>query len=146
MSNRIEDLSDAIINRARKAIAEMNQSQELRALGVQKVYVNETRRSLVTQMAYYSRGRMDPQDVRKMYTAAGLYNLTEDECKTKITWTLQSKHIEGNAIDIVPVKDGKIWWNAPDEVWNIMGKIGIECGLRWGGSWEMTPDKPHYEI
>ena len=96
-------------------------------------------------MAYYSRGRMNIDDVKAMYKAAGLYNLSDSEAKTCNTWTLKSKHIEGKAIDLCPVINGKNAWNADESIWERMGKIGEENGLTWGGRWEQK-DLPHFEI
>ena len=146
MSKLIKDLDYTIQVKAQKTYDEMNNSETLKALGVEKVAISETKRDIAVQMAYYSRSRMkNNDDVKLMYKRAGLYTPTDAECETANTWTLYSKHIDGKAIDLVPVKDGICWWTAPDEVWQEMGKIGKENGLTWGGDWT-TPDKPHFEI
>lgn len=146
MSKDLIDLDSRIRNKAADAFKKMNESQRLRELGVSAVAISETRRSLAVQMAYYSRSRMrDLNDVKKMYKAAGLYYPSDTECNTPNTWTLQSKHIEGLAIDFVPVRNGTYWWTAPVTVWEEMGKIGKECGLLWGGDWK-TKDCPHFEV
>ena len=145
MSNKLEDLKPAIKSKAAKAIDLMNHSPELKVLGVEKVAISETKRDLAVQMAYYSRSRMQPRDVKAMYKAAGLYDPTDKECCTPNTWTLQSKHLEGLAIDIVPVKNGSMWWSAPIEVWQEMGRIGKEAGMAWGGDWK-SKDCPHFEV
>lgn len=137
MSKDLIDLDEMFRVKATKAFTAMNTSETLHALGVQSVAISETKRDLTVQMAYYSRGRMkDPADVKAMYKAAGLYTPSETECNTPNTWTLSSKHILGKAVDFVPVKDGKLWWNAPVSVLNEMGKIGKSCGLEWGGDWK----------
>lgn len=145
MSQQIKDLDISIQVKAQNLYDTLNSSTELKNLGVEKVAISETKRNLVVQMAYYSRGRMSIPDVKKMYEAAGLYTPTDTECQTQNTQTLKSKHIEGKAIDFVPVKDGKLWWNAPVEVWNIMGNLGKEYGFKWGGDWEWK-DYPHFEM
>lgn len=142
---KIEELKKPFGFLAVSALRSMRESQALKDLGVENVVISEAKRSLSTQMAYYSRGRMDVADVKKMYKAAGLYELSDSEAKTKNTWTLQSKHLEGLAIDFAPVKNGKIWWTAPEAVWQEMGRIGKECGLAWGGDWKDTKDTPHFE-
>lgn len=129
-----------------KTIAEMQDSKKLRELGVEEITVVETKRTLAVQMAYYSRGRMNAKDVKEMYRVAGLYALSTEEANTKNTWTLESKHIEGKAVDIAPMKNGVIWWNAPAEVWQTMGEIGESCGLKWGGRWKDCKDTPHFEV
>lgn len=145
MSRLIADLDPTMQPRARKAFEYMTKSELLHDLGVETIQISETKRPLATQMTYYSRSRMSVADVRRMYAAAGLYDPTEEECKTANTWTLDSKHIQGKAVDFVPVKNGKPWWNAPSEVWEAMGVIGEECGLKWGGRWK-NKDCPHFEI
>jgi len=50
-----------------------------------------------------------------------------------------------------PVKDGRVWWNAPEQVWKEIGVIGEECGLDWcaggyGQVWGKGWDNPHFEL
>lgn len=67
-----------------------------------------------------------------------------------VSWTKHSKHLDGDAIDIVPYSvydrkgESKLLWNANDKVWNTVGEIGENLGLRWGGRWH-TPDLGHFE-
>ena len=142
MSRNIEDLEYS--TRVKATLAYKQMDAALKDLGYDGVYISETKRTLTVQMAYYSRGRMDPADVKRMYAAAGLYAITTEEAKVKNTWTLQSNHISGNAVDFVPLKNGKPVWDAPEEVWNEMGRIGKGCGLKWGGDWPQR-DLPHFE-
>ena len=147
MSNQIKDLNKEIQPAANKAYKAMNNSATLKKLGVEKVIITETKRDLAVQMAYYSRSRMkNIKDVKAMYKAAGLYEPSEWECNTANTQTLDSNHIKGIAIDFAPSKNGKIWWDAPDDVWNEMGKIGKSFGFSWGGDWKGFVDKPHFEM
>lgn len=141
----IELLSAAIKDKAKKAIADMDADSKLKQLGASGVVVIETIRQLVTQMAYYARGRMDTDDVRSMFHAAKLWDLSDMEAKQKVTWTLKSKHIDGQAIDIAPIRNGRVWWGAPDAVWQRMGEIGKLNGLAWGGDWK-NKDTPHFEV
>ena len=51
----------------------------------------------------------------------------------KKSWTMNSKHIDGLAVDIILLKDGKPCWNAEEyqplsEYWE---KIGGEAGYFW---------------
>ena len=147
MSNLIKDLNKSIQPFATKAYKAMNNSAALKKKGVEKVVIVETKRDLSVQMAYYARSRMkDIKDVKAMYKAAGLYEPTDKECITANTKTLNSNHIKGIAIDFAPFKDGKIWWDAPDDVWAEMGKIGKKYGFSWGGDWTDFVDKPHFEM
>lgn len=146
MSKRIADLDYSIQDRAHKAFDSMNASERLKELGCDSVAISETLRSLPVQMAYYSCSRMPVPDVKRMYAAAGLYDIGEEEAKTVKTKTLYSKHLEGKAIDFVPVKNGKYWWTAPQSVWEVMGEIGEACGFKWGGRWKDFADSPHFEV
>jgi hypothetical protein len=51
----------------------------------------------------------------------------------------------------IPGKPGYPWWNAPQEVWEKIGKIAEECGLDWcaggyGQTWGKDWDNPHFEM
>ena len=142
---KISDLDKSVQVTFQKAWDAMNDSEKLKALGVESVAINETLRDLPTQMAYFVRGRMDVKYVQQFYAAAGLYDIGEVEARTVCTQTLRSNHMSGRAVDFVPVKAGKLWWNAPKEVWEIMGEIGESFGLKWGGRWKDFPDSPHFE-
>ena len=142
---KISDLELGVQPRFQEAWEKMNHNLKLKELGVESVAINETLRDLPTQMAYFVRGRMDVKYVKQFYAAAGLYEIGEVEARTVCTNTLRSNHMSGRAVDFVPVKNGKPWWNAPKEVWEIMGVVGESCGLKWGGRWKDLPDSPHFE-
>ena len=142
---RISDLELSVQSRFREAWEKMEHNLKLRDMGVERIAINETLRDLPTQMAYFVRGRMNVEYVKKFYAAAGLYEIGEVEARTICTNTLHSNHMSGRAADFVPVKDGKLWWNAPKEVWETMGEVGESCGLKWGGRWKDLPDSPHFE-
>lgn len=147
MGKSISELDYSMQKRARAAFDLMNADEKLKEMGCNSVAISETKRDLLVQIAYYCKGRMQPSDVKKIYARVGLYDPSEEECRQKITWTLNSKHIEGKAIDLVPVRNGNLWWNAPDAVWERMGEIGEECGLQWGGRWDGDQkDRPHFQI
>lgn len=56
-----------------------------------------------------------------------------------------SYHQYGLAFDWVPLtSDGKAWWEAPESIWQTVGRLGESLGLAWGGRWK-TPDRPHFE-
>lgn len=76
-----------------------------------------------------------------------------------VTWTLRSKHIEGRAVDLAPIRDGAILWNdlaAFDKVAGAMMTASRELGvaIRWGANWDGDDrprekgevDSPHFEL
>jgi hypothetical protein len=69
------------------------------------------------------------------------------------SWTMRSKHITGNAIDLVPYINGKYVWDGYDadlafeEIYRVMNDEAerLGCRLVCGISWK-TKDKPHYQL
>jgi len=65
-----------------------------------------------------------------------------------VSWTVHSKHLDGDAIDIVPYSQydlhgpDKLQWDAGDPIWQKLGAIGERIGLRWGGRFK---DMGHFE-
>ena len=121
-----------------------------------KVYVTETRRELITQLVYFLQGRLDPansnrgilEEYNRLRKKLGIWEVPLTDAQNKIiTWTLESNHEGGNAFDVVPLNNGKAWWNAPMDIWQRIGEIGESVGLKWGGRWEGTKrDLPHFEL
>lgn len=76
-----------------------------------------------------------------------------------VTWTLNSKHIEGKAVDFVPFVNGAIPWNDV-LLFTVLGKAMLEAAkeldvpIRWGYDWDGDGklmekgeyDGPHYEL
>lgn len=63
-----------------------------------------------------------------------------------VSWTLDSRHLTGDAIDLAPVAvlKEKNW--APDHPdWLVIGEIGEKLGLIWGGRWKHR-DMGHFEL
>lgn len=140
----LEDLNPLIQSKVRSALAGMAADPLIGGVGL-TIVVLETRRELTTQMAYFSRGRMAPDDVKAMFASAKLWGISDAETKKQVTWTLDSKHLGGLAFDAAPSKDGKTpWWGAPDEVWQRMAEVAELYGLKAGYRWK-TKDSPHYE-
>lgn len=64
----------------------------------------------------------------------------------KVTWTLNSIHIQRCAVDLIPQRNGKAIWNSNDkdtkQIISIMESVGFEAGANWSSS----PDSPHYQV
>lgn len=62
--------------------------------------------------------------------------------ESKVTWTLNSLHLTGKAVDIAGYKDNKIKWERNIFLINTMSSVGFECGAHW----KKNVDTPHYQI
>lgn len=117
-------------------------------LGEDQFIVHEGIRKKIVQEAYYAQGREKLEAVNEKRNTAGLYLLRSENDNYIITWTLKSKHIDGLAMDVVPVNGkGDPTWDMA-HFWNKFTAIrdcGKEAGLVCGADWK-TPDWPHYEI
>lgn len=70
-----------------------------------------------------------------------------------VSWTMNSKHLTGDAIDICPYEQyalrgsDKLEWDADDPVWQKIGPIGQALGLKWGVIKKgMRIDLGHFEL
>jgi hypothetical protein len=117
-----------------------NALHELDKEGV-SYFISEGGRSLLTQCLYALQGRLADIPQSDLEWACKEAEVRPPD-KQIITWTLKSNHLSGNAVDIVPVKDGKIDWNNQDE--RIVSAMK-NAGFTWGGDWEKA-DKPHFEL
>lgn len=56
-----------------------------------------------------------------------------------------------HAIDVAPFETyalhgpDKLQWDAADPAWQVLGKIGEEQGLEWGGRWRRLVDVGHFQ-
>jgi len=66
------------------------------------------------------------------------------------TWTLNSKHLDGQAIDVAAWVDGDIRWDWPlyEKIFEAFEQAGIDYGIHftWGGDWKKYRDGPHFEL
>lgn len=57
----------------------------------------------------------------------------------------ESFHNYRCAVDVVPIVAGKPRWDAKDEVWQTIGRLGKEAGLEWAGDWVKFKEYPHFQ-
>jgi hypothetical protein len=117
-----------------KALAEMDSA------GV-KYHIAEGRRTLLTQCLYALQGRLGdifPSDLEWACQQAGI----RPPGRGIITKTLKSNHLDGNAVDILPMAGGLIDWGGQDD--RIVAAMK-NAGFAWGGDWKDFQDKPHFE-
>lgn len=63
--------------------------------------------------------------------------------KRKVTWTMKSRHLTGDAADLAFASGKKgITYDGP---WEIFGSEAVKLGLRWGGTFKAY-DACHVEL
>jgi peptidoglycan L-alanyl-D-glutamate endopeptidase CwlK len=66
---------------------------------------------------------------------------------SKVADKFSSPHTWGIAFDIVFMRFGQPFWPpANDKKWQMLGKIGKNLGLKWGGDFTSFFDGPHFEL
>lgn len=113
--------------------------EEIKSCGVTPLVV-ETLRTKERQYWLYGQGRTALQLIKKKVPVKYAHK------GAIVTQTLNSIHLTGCAVDIVPLRSGKAIWDANDKdtkkIVAIMGLYGFECGANWSS----FPDSPHYQI
>lgn len=70
--------------------------------------------------------------------------------KVGASQTLNSRHLTGHAVDIVPLPDGKISWEwkyfypMADAMKRAAAELKI--AVEWGGNWTTFKDGPHFQL
>lgn len=64
--------------------------------------------------------------------------------------TMNSRHLTGHAVDLVPLTDGEIDWRWPSYVplaehIKAIAK-SLNQPIEWGGDWKKFPDGPHWQL
>lgn len=101
--------------------------------------VVEGLRSFERQSALYAQGRTKPGKV--------------------VTWTMQSKHLTGDAVDLAPIFNGAVNWEDIDGFEKIgvamrEASLRLHIPVRWGYDWDGDGrlrekgeyDGPHFEL
>ncbi len=120
MSRKLEDLIPILAIKAQELIKKVN------GLGYE-ILITCTWRSFAEQQALYEQGRTMPGPI-VTYAKAG-----------------ESWHNYALALDFVPLKNGNPDWN-DREKFKIVGEIGEDLGLKWGGRFKKPVDLPHLEM
>ena len=113
--------------------------------------IAQGRRTLDEQRRLYGKGRTIAQCVRMGVPAA-----YARPAEAKVTWIRpeNGNHLSGNALDVAPYVNGKLEYddNGKLGLWPKIAKAfkdaARELGVKieWGGDWEGTKDRPHFEI
>jgi hypothetical protein len=137
MSNKIEDLNPEVADKA-KLLIEKCKEHDI------EIVITSTLRIKEEQEALYAQGRTNLFNVNELRKIAGMPPIREYDNMNKVSWTLKSKHLSGNAFDIAIKVNGKVTWNRID-LYKQVAKIGESIGLKPGSNFK-TPDYPHFEI
>lgn len=120
-----------------------------------RIRVTRAKATTDEQQALWLQGRSSLIAVNQARQIAGLWPITDEENKHKVTncdgVTKVSEHQKGRAVDVVAYKD-------PDETGPIksvvswsdvqyvpLGGLAKRFGLVWGGWWQQA-DRPHLEL
>jgi peptidoglycan L-alanyl-D-glutamate endopeptidase CwlK len=83
----------------------------------------------------------------------GLRSVTQQIANVKkgVSWTMRSKHLQGRAVDVVPLVHGRPSWEWKKPLYDLakaFKQASKELGIPivWGGDWKTTKDGPHYEL
>jgi hypothetical protein len=120
--------------RSKKKIAELipefrTQVEQLMLQGLAaglRPEIVEARRSQDRQNELYEQGRTKPGAI--------------------VTWTKDSAHTRGEAVDIAQLdENGNITYKTTGDFYPKMGAIGKSLGMIWGGDWKGKTDLPHFQ-
>lgn len=111
--------------------------------------VGQALRTRDEQAQLYGQGR-----TRAQMKSMGLNPDYAKPSMQKVTWTMNSNHLSGEAVDLVPYVDGKVEWDNSGKlgIWPKIAKAmktaADEVGVKisWGGDWTKTVDRPHFEL
>lgn len=124
-----------------------------RAIEISKVdfAITQGRRTLDEQRRLYGKGRTAAQ-CRAMGVPAEYAKPKE----AKVTWIKpeNGNHLSGNALDVAPYVNGKLEYddNGKLGLWPKIAKAfkdaarEMDVSIEWGGDWEGTKDRPHFEL
>lgn len=91
--------------------------------------VTEGLRTLSRQKELYAQGRTAPGKI--------------------VTWTLNSEHLSGRAVDLAAIEGKKILWDV--QLYPVIAEAMLHAGtelhvpIEWGGYWK-TKDLPHFQL
>lgn len=140
-------LSNASLTRLRTVDPRLQRVMEL-AIELTSVdfMITQGLRTLDEQARLYGKGR-----TRVMMAAKGLPMEYAKPGEAKVTWTMNSNHMSGRAVDVAAWVNGKIDWDNLDNYHEIAKAVKaaaatLNIPVDWGGDWKTTKDLPHFEL
>ncbi|MDF2510477.1 MAG: cwlK 1 [Herbinix sp.] len=121
---------------------------DIRKQGVNPL-VTETYRPLDRQHYLYCQGRTIAECTTKGIGSVFAKAYSNPKAG-KVTWTLDSIHIQRKAVDVIPQRlvKGKMTaiYNTKDPQTQIIIKTMQKYGFEPGANWTTTPDSPHFQV
>lgn len=117
---------------------------EIKRKGVTPLVV-ETYRTKERQYMLYGNGRTSSQCKAVGMSASKASKYAKPKL-TKVTWTLDSIHIQKKAVDVIPMRNGKAIWDSNDEDTKTIIKVMQKYGFEAGANWKTSPDSPHFQV
>jgi len=141
--NSLDLLEPMFAAQVRRFLAACAVDKTLLSAGYIGLVLTETLRENLGQLVRYCQGRMkDPQDVIKIYNKYLGWAPSKEKASEPCTWTLESLHLKGLAIDAAPTKDGKAPdWSAPKSIMQHIAELAVIAGLEAGFYWETDDPK-----
>lgn len=111
--------------------------------------VVETYRPVERQQYLYCQGRTIAEcvsaGINKSFATA-----YSNPKAAKVTWTMNSIHIQRKAVDVVPQRlaNGKMTaiWNSQDKETKAIIATMLKYGFEPGANWKSSPDSPHFQV
>lgn len=121
---------------------------DIKNQGVNPLIV-ETYRTAERQQYLYCQGRTVSEcisaGINKSF--AEMYSSPK---AAKVTWTMNSIHIQKKAVDVVPQRiiENKLTaiWNSQDKQTKITINTMTKYGFEPGANWKSNPDSPHFQV
>jgi peptidoglycan LD-endopeptidase CwlK len=136
-------------------MTQLTQRDKLRLVGVKEAMVRVVSRCA----ALYPGTFMVVEGLRTKERQAELFAQGRTKPGKIVTWTMASKHITGDAVDVAPVVGGAIPWGNPkafDELAQCMFAAAKQEGvvICWGADWNNNgmlrergeTDSPHFQL
>lgn len=145
-------MSFRLSQRSKKTLVTVHPSLQKvvnRAIALTRVdfMVGQGLRTRDEQARLYGQGRNSAQ-----MKAAGLPVHYAKPGMPQVTWTMNSNHMSGRAVDLWAWVNGAISWDTNkgyyEEIARAMKEAAmIECvPIEWGGDWKTKKDYPHFEL
>ena len=104
---------------------------------------SRTRAEIDEKIAYY--GRRDMPFLADVLAGVGPQLGTIGNHKTN-AGPAESWHQLREALDVVPLVDGKCEWDKMAEEWQVYGHACRQVGLSWAGDWRRFREYPHAQL